>query len=146
MNITSSKIFTSLPLIIAGCLQTLSLAPFGYWILGPLSIALILWATKALEPNAPDIKTPGPHTTESNASEKDNNNSKRQKGFLYGWLFGLGLFGSGASWVYISINTYGNAPPPLAAALTLFFVAGLALFSALVFWLYFKFKTNHRHT
>jgi len=131
-----NKIFTTVSLIIAGCLQTLTLAPFDYWILGPLSIALILWSTKALEPRV----------SNSNTTTQDNDNTQKQKGFLYGWLFGLGLFGSGASWVYVSINTYGHAPPPLAAALTLFFVAGLALFSALVFWLHFKFKTKHRLT
>ena len=149
MNITSSKAFTAISLIIAGCLQTLSLAPFDYWILGPLSIALILWVTNALEPNASNINTSKLNTSKLDTSNPtttipNNDKTQKQKGFLFGWLFGLGLFGSGASWVYVSINTYGNAPPPLAAALTLFFVAGLALFSALVFWLHFKLKTKHR--
>ena len=31
----------------------------------------------------------------------------RVNGFLTGWLFGVGLFGAGASWVYVSINVYG---------------------------------------
>ncbi len=50
------------------------------------------------------------------------------------WCFGVGMFGSGASWVYVSIHVYGAAPVPLAAALTTIFCMGLALFPALTFW------------
>ena len=46
------------------------------------------------------------------------------------WCFGFGLFGSGTSWVYVSIHDYGAAPVPLAAFLTATFCAGLALFPA----------------
>lgn len=49
-----------------------------------------------------------------------------------GWLFGVGKYGVGASWIYVSINVYGAAPPPLAAGLVALFVAGLALFPALM--------------
>ncbi len=41
--------------------------------------------------------------------------------------FGLGLFGAGVSWVYVSIHQFGSAPPPLALALTGLFVLGLTL-------------------
>lgn len=112
------KLLFVLALMTAGAMQTLSLAPFNFWMLGPLSIALLLMVTRAL--NAP---SPG------------------FKGFLYGWLFGIGLFGSGASWVYVSIHTYGYAPPWLAGSLTTIFVLGLALFSGLSFYLYGKLKT-----
>lgn len=47
-----------------------------------------------------------------------------------GWLFGLGWFGAGVSWVYISMHTYGGMPAPLAGAATLSFAAYLALFPA----------------
>lgn len=47
-----------------------------------------------------------------------------------GLLYGLGFFGAGASWVYVSINVYGSAPPPLAALLTSVFCGGLALLFA----------------
>lgn len=52
------------------------------------------------------------------------------------WLcffYGLGLYGAGASWVYVSIHTYGHAPPPLAGIMTGAFVAFLALCFALPF-------------
>jgi apolipoprotein N-acyltransferase len=50
--------------------------------------------------------------------------------FWRGFLFGCGFFGVGASWVFVSIHLYGNAPIPLAGFLTVLFVATLALFSA----------------
>ena len=52
-----------------------------------------------------------------------------------GWLYGLGFFGAGVSWVYVSIHTYGNASVLLAAALTLAFCAALALLFALQSWI-----------
>ncbi|MBV1788777.1 apolipoprotein N-acyltransferase [Marinobacterium sp. D7] len=57
------------------------------------------------------------------------------KALLRGWLFGLGFFGAGVSWVYVSIHTYGNASVVLAAALTLAFCASLALLFALQAWI-----------
>ncbi|WP_235015289.1 apolipoprotein N-acyltransferase [Oceanicoccus sp. KOV_DT_Chl] len=55
------------------------------------------------------------------------------------WFYGLGLFGSGTSWVYVSIHVYGYAPAPLASFLTLLFSAGLALFSAGTGYAYARF-------
>ena len=52
--------------------------------------------------------------------------------FRLGWLFGVGKYGVGASWIYVSIHVYGAASPPLAAGLVALFVAGLALFPALM--------------
>ena len=52
-----------------------------------------------------------------------------------GWLFGLGMFGLGVSWVYVSMNRFGGVPPMLAAALTAAFVMALALFPALAGYL-----------
>ena len=49
-----------------------------------------------------------------------------------GFLFGLGLFGVGVSWVYVSLHNYGNMPPPLAGFAVLLFVAALALYPALL--------------
>src|SRR5262245_2900433 len=51
---------------------------------------------------------------------------------LAGFWFGLGLFGTGVSWVYVSIHRFGGMPAPLAAFATLAFCAFLALFPALV--------------
>ncbi len=50
---------------------------------------------------------------------------------LLGFAFGLGWFGVGVSWVYISMHVYGLMPAPLAGAATLAFCAFLALYPAL---------------
>lgn len=52
-----------------------------------------------------------------------------------GFLFGLGLFGTGASWVYVSIHEFGFMPAPLAAVLVFLFVSFLSLFPAIAGWL-----------
>lgn len=94
---------------IAGSLVTLSLAPFNLWPLGIVSCAIIAWLLNALSP---------------------------AQAALRGWFYGLGLFGSGSSWVYVSIHVYGYASIPLAVFLTVVFSAGLALFSSLTFYAY----------
>ena len=55
--------------------------------------------------------------------------------FRLGFFFGLGLYGAGVSWVYISLHRFGAMPMPLAAAATLGFCAFLALFPALAGWI-----------
>ena len=45
----------------------------------------------------------------------------QQSAFLIGWLYGVGLFGAGVSWVYVSIQVHGQAPPLLAGTLTALF-------------------------
>ncbi|KAA1189975.1 apolipoprotein N-acyltransferase [Pseudohalioglobus sediminis] len=95
----------------SGSLVTLSLAPFDLWPLGILSCALLAWLLSTCQARA---------------------------AFWRGWLYGLGMFGSGVSWVYVSIHVHGYAPVPLAALLTLLFCAGLALFPALFAWCYVR--------
>tara|TARA_B110000503_G_scaffold37745_2_gene61714 strand:+ start:11976 stop:13487 length:1512 start_codon:yes stop_codon:yes gene_type:complete len=96
---------------LVGALVTLSLAPFDIWPAGILSCALFahLLCTCSW-----------------------------QQGLWRGWLYGFGMFGSGVSWIYVSIHVHGNATIPLAAGLTVLFCAGLALFHALFAWLYVK--------
>ena len=50
---------------------------------------------------------------------------------LLGFAFGLGWFGVGVSWVYISMHVYGLMPAPLAAGATAAFCAFLSLYPAL---------------
>lgn len=52
-----------------------------------------------------------------------------------GFWFGLGLFGAGVSWIYVSLHDFGGMPMPAAAFATLAFCAFLALFPALAGWL-----------
>jgi apolipoprotein N-acyltransferase len=98
--------------LLAGGLVTLSFSPFDLWPAAVLGCALLAYLTAGCTP---------------------------RQALLRGWLFGLGLFGTGASWVYVSIHVYGNASPLLAASLTLLFCAGLALLHAVQAWVYVRF-------
>lgn len=61
--------------------------------------------------------------------------------FAAGWWWGLGFFGAGVSWVYISMQRFGGMPGPLAAAATLGFCAFLALFPAAVGYLQARLRS-----
>ena len=58
-------------------------------------------------------------------------NATSKRAALMGFLFGLGLFGVGVSWVYVAIHVHGYAPVPLAVLMTSAFVAFLSLYPAL---------------
>ncbi|MGD8577557.1 MAG: apolipoprotein N-acyltransferase, partial [Thiohalophilus sp.] len=58
-----------------------------------------------------------------------------RQAFHSGYLFGLGLFGIGVSWVYVAIHDFGYAPVWLAGFLTAVFVAFLALYYGLLGYL-----------
>src|SRR3990167_4867546 len=51
--------------------------------------------------------------------------------FWLGFLFGLGLFGAGVYWIFISIHFFGEIPNILAGTITAGLVAILALFPAI---------------
>ncbi|AHY41368.1 apolipoprotein N-acyltransferase [Stutzerimonas decontaminans] len=104
--------------LVAGTLTTLSLAPFDIWPLALLSVALLYLGLR--------------DTAAKQAAQR-------------GWCYGFGLFASGVSWVYVSIHDFGAASPALAGLLTLGFVAGLALFFALLGWLWVRLLRN-RHS
>ncbi|MDR5905709.1 apolipoprotein N-acyltransferase [Franzmannia qiaohouensis] len=95
--------------LIAGLLTTLTASPFELWWLGPVAVALMYLGIHTLTPGQAALK---------------------------GWWYGVGLFGSGASWVYVSIHDYGYTGMPLALFLTALFVAAMALFFAVWLWLY----------
>jgi apolipoprotein N-acyltransferase len=52
-----------------------------------------------------------------------------------GASFGLGFFGAGVSWIYVSLSEFGGMPPLLAAVATALFCAVLACFTAAAGWL-----------
>ena len=58
-----------------------------------------------------------------------------REAFLRGWLFGLGWFLAGVSWVYVSMHDVGGLVLPVAGGLTLLFAAFLALFHGGAAWL-----------
>ncbi len=93
--------------VTAGALATLAFAPFSYPLLALISIVALYLLT--LKPNAT---------------------------FLMGWLYGLGYFTAGVSWVYVSIHSHGGMGTLPAALMTLAFTAALATLFGAQIWLY----------
>ena len=54
---------------------------------------------------------------------------------LSGFVFGLGYFLAGVSWIYVSLHDFGSMPAILAAAATFLFCAWLSVFPAAAGWL-----------
>jgi apolipoprotein N-acyltransferase len=103
---------TDLLALLAGCLMPLALAPFDFWWSGIIGLVLLLSVIQS----APNRRA------------------------LWRWyLFGLGHYGIGASWVYVSIHTHGGASPLLAFAVVFAFVAGLALLFFIQGYVYQRF-------
>lgn len=89
---------------ISGILFTLAFAPFDYFCLALLALAFLFACWQNISP---------------------------KRAALRGYLFGLGAFGSGVSWVYISMHDFGGAGVLEAGLLSCLFVAFWALFPAL---------------
>jgi apolipoprotein N-acyltransferase len=51
-----------------------------------------------------------------------------------GYAYGLGMFGAGVSWIYISLHVFGEMPMPLAALATATLCAFLSIFPAMAGW------------
>ncbi|BFM10738.1 apolipoprotein N-acyltransferase [Simiduia litorea] len=98
--------------LLAGACQPLGLAPFNYWPLaffGLFSFTAILYYKPSL-------------------------------GFFRtSFAYGIGLYGVGVSWVFVSIHTYGNASVFLGTLLTALFVVFLGFMFALPFWCWQRF-------
>ena len=104
----------ALPLaaLAAGGVLPLALAPFGVWPLLPVSAGVLFWLLRRTETG--------------------------KSAFWRGWLYGVGKYGVGASWVYVSIHVYGPTAPWLAALLVVLFVAGMAVFSGVFGWVFHR--------
>ncbi|MDP2903385.1 MAG: apolipoprotein N-acyltransferase [Methylovulum sp.] len=103
--------------LIAGVLFTLSFAPFNFAYLAPLAL-MVLFASWQ--------------------------NVTAWRALLRGYLFGLGSFGFGVSWVYISIHDFGGAGVLSAGAITALFVAFWSLFPAFTAFLAVKMDAGKK--
>ena len=92
----------------AGAVLPLSFAPFGLFPVAFVSLAALFVAWRA-------CRTP-------------------RRAFFCGWLFGIGAFGAGVSWVYESFG-FADVSGALAFALTVGLVACLALYPAVLGWI-----------
>lgn len=103
--------------LIAGAIYPLGFSPFNWWPITLLSLAALI----------PLLHQPSAKATA-----------------LRGWLFGLGMYGTGVSWVYVSIHQFGAAHPLLAGFLTFLFVAFIAaLFAVPQALLYRRLSRNY---
>ena len=106
-----------LPLaLIAGALGVLGFAPFNFppLLIAALALLIVLWRRAAT----------------------------RRQAALIGFVFGLGYFLTGVSWVYVSLHDFGAMPALLAAVLTLVFCCILAAYPAIVGYVYFALGTH----
>ena len=106
----------SLCALISGTLITLSLAPFSFWPLAIIACGILFVVLQQ---------------------------QSIKQSFWLGWCFGLGLFGTGASWVYVSIHEFGYTSIYLAALLTFLFCGGLAFCCAIIWALYAWLLKKH---
>lgn len=90
--------------LVAGALLPLAFAPFGLFPLAVLAPALLFFTLFDLNPRT---------------------------ALRRGFLFGLGLFGVGVSWVYVAIADFSDSGVVTAVILTALFVAALAVYPAL---------------
>jgi apolipoprotein N-acyltransferase len=96
-----------------GALYCIGFAPFDFWLSTAVAIGGLFWLL---------------HVSHA-------------KPWLTAFCFGVGKYAVGASWVYVSIHVYGNAPPVLAGLLVAVFVATLSLLFVLPLgWLYSRLR------
>jgi apolipoprotein N-acyltransferase len=88
---------------ISGAALPLSFAPFGFWWLAPLLMALLFLLIEG--------------------------ESGRERA-LRGFWFGIGTFSTGTYWLYISIHDFGGVAPPIAVALCGALILLMALYLA----------------
>ena len=88
---------------VAGAVTPLAFAPFSYWVLLPLALAVLMWLQFGRSP---------------------------KQAFLLGVAFGTTGFLGGIHWVYISTHIYSGAPQLLALFLALLLALYLSLYGA----------------
>lgn len=103
----------------AGAALPLALAPFGLVPLMLVSAGALFWILRRT--------------------------ATRAGAFWLGWWFGVGKYGVGASWIYVSIHVFGAASPPLAVVLVALFVGGMALFTGLLGLLFHAVAAGKEH-
>jgi apolipoprotein N-acyltransferase len=94
--------------LVAGLALPLAFAPYGWWPVGLLSFALLFDAWRDATPRAAATR---------------------------GFLFGLGMFGHGVSWIQVSIHKFGLPFYVFSVTMTALFVLFMSLYPALAGWL-----------
>ena len=89
--------------LLAGVANAASFAPFGWWPLCLISVGILfsLWCTDS-----------------------------RRTAAWHGFVYGLGMFGAGTSWMYLSLHDFGGMPPLLAGLCIALLTMVVSLFPA----------------
>lgn len=98
--------------LVAGMLAPFALSPFNVWPLGLASLAILIWLIA-------DVSV--------------------VRGSLRFYLYAIGMYGVGASWIYVSVHEHGNASPLLAGFLVALLVLAWSLLSLIHGYLYMRF-------
>jgi apolipoprotein N-acyltransferase len=104
-------IWLSIVSLLSGAFLPLAFSPFNIYSIGFIlpAILLLIW----LRTNA-------------------------KSAFWSGWLFGIGFFGTGASWIYISIHEFGNSTTFLSTIITFIFVIWMGSYFAIFGYIFKK--------
>lgn len=92
-------------IVFAGIINVFAFSPFNLWWMSIVSLSLLLALI---------------------------HQENYRRGFIVGYLYGLGMFGAGTSWVFNSLYDYGEASLIVAAAMTFVSTLVLSVFPALV--------------
>ncbi|MEJ2514186.1 MAG: apolipoprotein N-acyltransferase [Gammaproteobacteria bacterium] len=103
----ATRRLADLAALAAGLCLPLAFAPFGLWPVSVLSPAVLFLAW-------------------SNASPR--------RAAWRGFLYGLGAFGAGTWWTFVSVHDFGRAPAALAAFLTVGLAAAMAAYYGALGW------------
>ncbi len=109
LQISRRDVALSLLLLVAGLANTLAFAPYQLTAIPLLTLAIlsfVLW----------QCQSPA-------------------KAAWFGFVYGVGWFGLGVSWVHVSIATFGGMPLIASLSIMALLVAYLSLFPALAAWL-----------
>jgi apolipoprotein N-acyltransferase len=101
MNLPTGRLPWALVVLLSGGLLPFALSPFDIWPLAFLSIALWFYTL----------------------------HMRVLPAWLSGWLYGVGKYGVGVSWIYGSIHEFGGETVLVAGLLVALFVAAMALFT-----------------
>ncbi|MEX0941119.1 MAG: apolipoprotein N-acyltransferase [Pseudomonadales bacterium] len=104
--------------LIAGMLAPFALSPFNIWPLGLVSLVMLICLVA---------------------------NATVMRGSLRFYWYAIGMYGVGASWIYVSVHEHGNASPLLAGFLVALLVVAWSLLTLLHGFLFMRFVRPLRY-
>jgi apolipoprotein N-acyltransferase len=116
---TKNQFIKTLLLPALGALSVLGFAPFYFYPVSIVSLVGLIYVWRSCE-------------------------TAKQAAYV-GFMYGLGLFGVGFYWIYISLHTYGSMPAIMAGICTFLLAAFMSLFPAATGALSKRISVNQKH-